>query len=80
MNPSYVTETLITDCDNNAINGDPADPPPPPPPGGGGGGTHCNTGEGQFLEGAESDCTPILIDVAGNGFNLTTQRTELTSI
>jgi hypothetical protein len=49
-----------------------------PPCGGGGqggggedGGTHCNAGEGEVLEGQETDCTPILIDVAGNDFNLT---------
>jgi len=38
---------------------------------GGGGGSHCSSGEFFLLEGEDSDCTPILIDVAGNGFNLT---------
>jgi hypothetical protein len=39
--------------------------------GGGGGGTHCSEGEFFLLEGTDTDCTPIVIDVAGNGFNLT---------
>lgn len=46
-------------------------PTPTPTPDGGGGGTHCNPGENFFLEGQETNCTPTLIDVAGNGFNLT---------
>jgi len=37
----------------------------------GGGGTHCSEGEFFLLEGTETNCTPIVIDVAGNGFNLT---------
>ena len=39
--------------------------------GGGGGEVHCSEGEFFLLEGNDTDCTPILIDVAGNGFNLT---------
>jgi hypothetical protein len=39
--------------------------------GGEGGGTHCSADEFFVLEGTENNCTPIVIDVAGNGFNLT---------
>ena len=77
MNPGGNTETFITDCDNDAINSDPAYPPPPTP--------QCyhdtDCASGFCEEGVCQDpeqcwwwCSgesPILIDVSGNGFNLT---------
>jgi hypothetical protein len=103
MNPSYAQETFITECDNNAIDGDPTYPAPSPTP------TPTPTppsclDEG-WICGADSDCcsgscnpfnntcgntggcspdtcpghcfdgictpTPVLVDLLGNGFNLT---------
>ena len=48
-------------------------PAPTPTPSDGGSGVHCSEGEFFLLEGVETNCTPILIDVAGNGFNLTNE-------
>jgi len=76
MNPAGTghtpAETQITPCDNNTINGDAAYPPPvstpTPTP------EDCQTGcpQGWFcFNGLCTDFSPIVIDVLGDGFNLT---------
>ena len=74
MAPSSGNEDFITDCDNDAINGDPAYPAPPPeptPP-------ECELDCGEYAIPDYQNCicfwvgpSPIVIDVSGNGFDLT---------
>jgi hypothetical protein len=53
-------------------------PPPPPPVGGGGGGDPClgSGGDGTPDTGNNGpDCSPIILDIAGEGFHLTSAQT-----
>jgi hypothetical protein len=74
MNPSWTVETFIKPCDNNKINQDPNYPPPPTPPP-----QECQLNCGPYAIPDYQNCicfyvgdeSPILIDISGNGFELT---------
>lgn len=81
MNPHDPEETFITQCDNNAISGDPAYATPTPTP------DNdlcirrsCPTGQQFNLESCycQTIYSPVLIDVAGNGFDLTDRNGGVT--
>ena len=74
MNPSWIVETFIKPCDNDKINQDPKYPPPSPPPS-----PECQLNCGPYAIPDYQNCicfyvgdeSPILVDISGNGFELT---------
>ncbi len=74
MNPSWIKETFITDCDNNKINQDPFYAPTPTPTP-----DECELDCGAYSIPDYQNCicfyvgdpSPILIDITGDGFDLT---------